>query len=209
MKEVALVNCEQAKAYIHELMDGELDPVSTTTRELRQHLRDCRHCGQVWAAYERAEAMVRSLRPAKAPDGLKERILASLPPQRRHSLLRWVRRHPAIAVAAMFVVVMVASLVSMWHQDDTLVVKVDDHEQVVINGREVIVPAGKTVHGNLTVENGNLRVDGAVEGDLVVIDGNVLQASTAQISGEVVTVNQMIDWVWYKVNRFFESLAIR
>jgi anti-sigma factor RsiW len=202
---VAQVNCEQAKAYIHDLMDGELAPASAW--ELKQHLRECRRCEQALAAYERAEAMIRSLRPAVAPDGLKRRILASLPPERRRVWLRWVRSHPAISVAAVFLLVMVSSLIAMWNQDDTLVVKVDDHDQVVINGRDVIVPEGKTVHGNLTVENGSLQVYGAVEGDLVVIDGSVLQASTARISGHVIKVNQMMDWVWYKISSFFESLA--
>ena len=95
----------------------------------------------------------------------------------------------------------------MWNQHDTLVVKVDDLEQVVINGRDVVVPEGKTVHGNLTVENGTLQVYGAVEGDLIIIDGSVLQASTAHISGNVIQVNQMIDWIWYKISSFIGSLA--
>jgi anti-sigma factor RsiW len=205
-KEVASMDCKEAKGYIHEYMDGQLD--GTRTRFLLQHVRDCSQCERKMAALEKTEALIRTLRPIAAPDGMKDKIMASIPQERRRSTwMRWIKQNPAVSVAVVFLMVMVSSLFSLWDQDQTLAVKGDDLDQVVIQGKEVIVPEGSTVHGDLTVENGSLQVFGEVQGNLVIIDGSVLQASTAQISGDIVNVNQTIDWIWYKVSSFFGSLT--
>lgn len=200
------MNCKEAKGYIHEYMDGMLD--GAHTRFLLQHVRECADCERALMELEKTEALVRTLRPTPAPDHLKLRIMEKLPPERRRSSwTRWVKAHPAVSVAVVFVMVMLSSLMTLWDQDQTLAVKGDDLDQVVINGKEVIVPEGHKIRGDLTVENGTLQVFGEVEGNLVIIDGNVLQASTAKISGDIVSVNQTIDWIWYKISSFFESLA--
>jgi cytoskeletal protein CcmA (bactofilin family) len=51
------------------------------------------------------------------------------------------------------------------------------------SGREVVIPTGETVQGDLIASAGTVRVDGRVDGDLVASCGQVIVAGT--ISGEV------------------------
>ena len=45
-------------------------------------------------------------------------------------------------------------------------------------GREVVIPAGETVQGDLIATAGTVRVDGRVDGDLVASGGQVIVAGT-------------------------------
>lgn len=200
------MNCKEARMMMHEYLDGHMD--RDRALFLIRHIEACRHCRIVLTEFEKVEGLIRSLRKPEAPDGLKQRIMSSLPPERRRSVwFRWVRNHPAASVAVVFVVVMLGSVLSLWDQSQMLAVRGDDLDQVVIVGNEVIVPEGRIVRGDLTVENGTLQVYGEVQGNLVVIDGNVLQASTAQVSGDVIKVDRALDWIWYQVSIFLDSLA--
>jgi hypothetical protein len=53
----------------------------------------------------------------------------------------------------------------------------------VRSGREVIIPAGETVQGDLIASAGTVRVDGRVDGDLVASGGQVIVAGT--VTGDV------------------------
>jgi cytoskeletal protein CcmA (bactofilin family) len=66
----------------------------------------------------------------------------------------------------------------------------------VRSGREVTIPAGQTVQGDLVASGGTVRIDGRVDGDLVASGGQVIvagtvtgdllaAAGTTTISGEV------------------------
>src|SRR5215216_1597039 len=54
----------------------------------------------------------------------------------------------------------------------------------VRSGREVTVPAGETVQGDLIASGGTVRIDGRVDGDLVASGGQVTVAGT--ITGDLV-----------------------
>ena len=53
----------------------------------------------------------------------------------------------------------------------------------VRSGREVTIPAGETVQGDLIASGGTVRVDGRVDGDLVASGGRVIVAGT--VTGDV------------------------
>ena len=199
------MDCKEACEYIHEYLDGMLD--ADREAQLGRHLAECSSCSDRLKALEKTEALVAGLRPIPCPEGMTERILQRIPePRRPKGWVRWMRRHPGLSVAVVFVLIMAGSMLAQWNQGSMLVVKGNDLDGINISGNEVTVPAGVTVDGDLLVENGTLRVEGIVHGNVVVIDGS-LQASTANISGKITKVNQAIDWVWYKIGEWLESLA--
>src|SRR5215216_7024531 len=53
----------------------------------------------------------------------------------------------------------------------------------VRSGREVTVPAGESVQGDLVASGGTVRIDGRVDGDLVATGGQVIVAGT--VTGDV------------------------
>jgi len=187
-------------------LDGELTPEQSA--ELRQHLAECQDCRKRLETLEKTDALLRSApKPEPAPGYMTYRIMKSLPKTRSpKTWTTWVRRHPAISAAAMFLVIMVSSFVAMWNQSQQLTVS-GDLEHVVIRGSTVIVPAGEKVAGDLTIENGTAQVEGDVQGNLTIIDGNVTLASTAHIAGKIKTIDRAVDWAWYKVTSWFDTIA--
>ncbi|MBW5448206.1 anti-sigma factor [Cohnella sp. CFH 77786] len=200
------MDCKVAVAWMHDYLDGDLD--RRQAESLKQHMNECAECRQRFDALARTEALVKAIPSKQAPAGLEERILASLPKTRRPAgWSGWVRRHPAMSAAALFLVVMLSSFVAMWNQDRQLSVSGPDLDNVIIEGTTVIVPEGQEVSGDLTVANGTAEVHGDVKGDLTVIDGNVTLASTAHIAGHVQEIDRVFDWAWYKVRSWFGTLA--
>lgn len=198
--------CEEALPLMHEYLDGELEDDRAIA--LKRHLLTCANCKKALRQLETTEALVKSLPAAKAPDYLKDRIMQALPPiKRERNWTEWFRRHPAVSVAVVFVMVMLGSFVSLWNEDRELLVKGSDLEQVVIKGDTVYVPAGHKVAGNLMVKSGKLQVDGEINGNLVVIDGSVNLASTAHISGHITKIDEAFEWMWFKINEFFSQLS--
>lgn len=104
---------------------------------------------------------------------------------------------------------MLFSAWNFWNQNNEMVVKGNNLDQIVIEGNTVIVPEGKSIAGDLTIENGTAQVYGDVNGNLTVIDGQLYQASTAHISGQVKSIDQALDWFWYKITNMVNEVAYR
>lgn len=201
------MNCNEAHPWMHEHLDGDLK--GTPLIELKKHLLSCTECSLRYKKMQHTEAMVRSLPHLAAAPDLTDRIMASLPkqPKRRNSVLQWIKRHPAVSVASMFLFIMLSASLSVWNQDTEMVVKGASLEQVVIKGNTVYLPAGHTIEGNLMVKRGKIQIDGNVKGNLVVIDGTYNLASTAHISGKIRQVDQVIDWLWFEANEYVGLFA--
>lgn len=200
------MDCKIAALWIHEYLDGDLP--RDQAESLRNHFRNCPACRAHFDSLAQAEAFVRAVPAVCAPDGLGSKIMASLPKQRRPAAWAgFVRRHPGLAAAALFVAIMLSSFVAMWNQDGQLTVSGPDLNNVVVEGTTVVVPEGKVVSGDLTIANGSVQVLGEVRGNLTVIDGKVMLASTAHIAGQVEEIDRAIDWAWYKVRTWLSTLA--
>ncbi|WP_028552569.1 zf-HC2 domain-containing protein [Paenibacillus sp. UNC451MF] len=200
------MDCRDALPLMHEYMDGELK--GSEAIALKEHLLACPACRERLKQLEKVEALIQAVPQQGVPSGLTERIMRALPPEKRKNpWWQWVRRHPAASVAAVFVLVMMGSFLSLWNEDTELLVKGSDLQSVVIKGDTVYVPAGKTVAGNLMVENGKLQVDGDIKGNIVIIDGSVVMASTAHISGQITEVDQAFSWLWYKMNDWASTIS--
>ncbi|SFJ92083.1 Transmembrane transcriptional regulator (anti-sigma factor RsiW) [Paenibacillus sp. UNC496MF] len=208
------MNCNVAVMLMHDYLDDELP--HDDLAGLKAHLDSCPSCRARMEQLERTEALAHRMMDthfvisAEQSSQLTQRIMDALPAKRRRpasGFTRWVRNHPAVSVAAVFVLVMFSSFLAMWQQDSQLAVRGPDLAEVVINGDTVTVPAGAHVNGDLTVENGKANVLGEVDGDVTVISGSLYEASTAHISGEVKQIDQALDWFWYKVTTSISSLA--
>ncbi|WP_019640689.1 zf-HC2 domain-containing protein [Paenibacillus fonticola] len=205
------MDCKQAASLMHEYLDDEL--FGEQALSLKKHLQGCPSCQMQFKELEQTELMLFATikrTSLTASDELVDRIMKSIPSQhKQRAWIYWVKKHPAITAAAMFLLVMLFSAISLWNSDDQLVVKGKDLDQVIINGNTVTVPNGSKVAGNLTVENGIAEIYGEVEGNLTVIDGSLYQASTAKILGEVKSIDQALDWIWYRITNTFTEVAYR
>lgn len=200
------MNCKQANPLIHDYLDAALEGAGLT--ELKQHLLDCPACREDLDSLEQAEACLRVIPQPTVSDGLTQRIMFALPRRSKATQFkRWLKHHPAISVAAVFIVVMMSSFLSLWDSEHDLMVQGNDLEDVIIQGDLVIIPEGRTVNGDLLIENGRLEVFGSIQGNLVVVDGSIFTASTANIAGQVTSVNETIDRFWFKVKEFMSGFS--
>ncbi|GGJ27034.1 hypothetical protein GCM10008022_39970 [Paenibacillus hunanensis] len=206
-KGMAHMDCKLAVSYIHEYLDGDLPDGQAA--ELKQHMAECAECRAVFKELEQTELLLFAVNHRKPPvsDELTDRIMQSLPkPKKPSAWVTWLKRHPALTAAAAFFVILLGTL-PLWDEGPEMIVKGQNLDQVVIEGNTVIVPEGKTIAGNLTIEKGQARIYGDVEGNVTVIDGSVFQASTAHISGQVQTIDQAVGWLWYKISTAFADVA--
>ncbi|UVI29772.1 zf-HC2 domain-containing protein [Paenibacillus spongiae] len=208
------MNCNVAIVWMHDYLDSELP--RDDVLQLKNHLLSCPACRARFEQLERTEALMRSkmevpvTMDSEQAAQLTQRIVSQFPAAKRRvatGWARWIRKHPAVSVAALFAFVMLSSFITMWQQDTQLSISGSDLAQLVINGDTVTVPEGVYIKGDLIVENGKANVLGDVEGNVTVIDGQLYQASTAHISGQVKKIDQALDWFWYKVTQSISSLA--
>ncbi|OPA73354.1 anti-sigma factor [Paenibacillus selenitireducens] len=203
------MDCKQALSLMHDYMDNELAPNQVLL--LKEHFAVCPACTERYDQLERTEMMlfgIKTQRIEPMADFVTANIMASLPKKTKQRVwLRWVKNHPAITVAAMFVMVMFISALSFWNQDRELMVKGPDLDKLIIEGDKVIVPKGHVVAGDLTVQNGQAEVYGEVNGNLTVIEGSMNLASTAHISGQVTKIDEAMSWLWYRITHMFSGVA--
>lgn len=206
------MECKQASSLMHDYLDGELN--RDQAELLKQHLERCPDCQKEFRELEQTEMMlfatIKQHTNFSAPDELVNRIISQIPNQpKQQAWIKWIKRHPALTAAAMFLLVMLFSAVSIWDSNDQLVVKGTDLDQIIIHGDTVTVPSNTKIAGNLTIENGKAEIYGEVQGNLTVIDGSYYQASTAHISGEIRQIDQALDWIWYRITNTFTEVAYR
>ncbi|SIT88123.1 anti-sigma factor family protein [Edaphobacillus lindanitolerans] len=187
---------EDIVRYMHDYLDGEI-----TRRDeqiLKEHLEKCPECQQHMDGLSRSVAFLKSAAPIEAPEGLASGIMASLPKERQGAgVRRWFGRHPMLAAVAMFVLLAGAALLSNFNTEDQFAVS--RQPNLVVEGNKVTVPEGETVKGDLVVKNGELHIEGEVEGNVMVINGSKYMASTAIVTGQVEEINQAFEWLWYKI----------
>ena len=206
------MDCKQASSLMHDYLDDELS--TDQALKLKDHFQGCPSCHVQFKELEQTEMMLFATikhSTFSPSDGLVDRILNQIPNERKkqQQWVTWIKRHPALTAAAVFLFVMLVSVLSFWDTDDQLIVKGVDLDQVIIKGNTVTVPSGTTIAGNLTVENGKAEIYGEVLGNLTVIDGSYFQASTAKISGHIKSIDQALDWIWYRITNTFTEVAYR
>lgn len=198
-------NNEKAKL-LHNYLDESLTLLER--KELESHLLHCDKCETHLNELRKTVAIIQSASHIKAPAGFTENVMKQLPKQKRTIKWKnWMRRHPFLLTAAVFTLVFILSLSSIWSEGNKeLVVKGDGHFIVDEERGVVVIPEGEKVSGDLIVRNGDIEIAGEVEGNVTVINGEKYLASAGQVTGEIQEINQFFSWLWYHVKSFFADV---
>lgn len=98
------MDCEQALERMSETLDGPLSPQAR--EELDDHLARCPHCAALFEALKGQSQVLRELDPP-FPEGLHQKVLDNLPPQRparKAGKVLHFRRWAALAACAVLAV---------------------------------------------------------------------------------------------------------
>ena len=189
---------EHVVHYMHAYLDGDIE--LEEERELKEHLANCSECREIMNGLSEAITFIGSATAVEAPTHFVDGVMARLPKEKSQvGIQRWLRGHPFLAAAAMFLVLMSASLFSSYGNDQQF--SVTKQPNLVIEGETVLVPEGETVKGDIVVKNGTLRIEGEVDGDVTVIHGSKYMASTAIVTGTSEEIDEVFDWLWYKIKK--------
>lgn len=189
---------EEIIELMHEYLDEEIDP--TNEKILRDHLQSCKECEILFNEYKKTIAVVKGTSTMQPSADFTANVMARLPKEKKKvGAQRWLRNHPMLAAASLFLVLMMGSLASTWNQGHEL--SVSKQENLVVQNDTVIVPEGEVVKGDVIVRNGNLKVEGEVQGDVTVINGEQYLASAGHVTGQIEEVNEVFDWIWYHMKK--------
>ena len=190
-------------ALMHKYLDEELS--SPEEKKLRSHLQSCQDCQAYFRELTRTVALLKSSSNMQPSVNFTANVMSNLPKEKKSlSYIRWFKSHSLITAAAIFFLFMLGSVFSIWDEDGQLSVSKDHN--VIIKEDTVIVPEGVIIEGDLVVKNGDLKIDGAVNGNVILINGEHLMASAGNINGEIEQVNQMFEWMWYHMKRIGKSV---
>jgi anti-sigma factor RsiW len=189
---------EEIIELMHEFLDEEMEPEKEII--LREHLKSCKDCERMFNELNKTIAFVRSSSNIQAPPQFTEMVMSKLPREKKRTKMgRWLQSHPFIAAASLFLILMMASLMSSWNQEHEF--SVSEQKNLIVKNHTVIVPKGEVVKGDVVVQNGKLRIEGEVKGNVTVINGTKYLASAGHVTGDIKEVNQVFDWIWYHLKK--------
>ncbi|HEY2419872.1 MAG TPA: anti-sigma factor [Neobacillus sp.] len=181
---------------MHDYLDDEIDHENEL--RLREHLQACPECESIFNELKKTIAFVKSTSNIKAPTDFTVNVMARLPKEKKKvGFQRWLRKHPLLAAASLFLLLMVGSLLSTYSQDREF--SVTKQKNLIVKNNTVIVPKGETVKGNVIVRNGKLDIEGEIQGNVTVINGEKYMASAGRVTGQIDEVNQVFDWIWFQM----------
>lgn len=189
--------------YMHEYLDGDIS--REHEQQLKKHLQECSDCRQHMHELSDTIAFVKSAAHITAPPHFEDKVMKRLPKgKNRVGVQKWFRRHPIVVAAAVFFLFMSATMLSNYSNDEFSVTK---QPNLIVDGQTVIVPEGEVVKGDIIVKNGDLVIEGEVDGNVIVINGEYM-ASTSVVTGEIEEIDQVFEWLWYEtkamVNNFMD-----
>lgn len=195
---------EEIIELMHEFLDEELEKEKEI--KLREHLQSCKECADIFNEFKKTIALVQSTSNIQAPDHFSERIMASLPKEKKKiSIQRWLQKHPFLAAASLFIVLMMGSFLSTWSENREF--SVSNQHNLIVKNHTVIVPKGKVVKGDVVVQNGKLKIEGEVQGNVTVINGEKYMASAGHVTGNIEEVNEVFDWIWYYIKKTCKDIV--
>ena len=193
---------KQIVHYMHEYLDGEIE--DDAKEELKFHIETCEDCKRHYLELKKTIAFVKSASHIAAPTGFTARVMASLPREtKKIGVERWFRNHPIFTAAALFILLMGGGFFSMLKQSDNQFAFTKNSELKVEN-ETVIVPADAVIEEDVVVKNGDIRIEGAVDGNVTVINGERYMASVGRVTGEIEEIDRVFGRLWFEIKSLFK-----
>ncbi|MGA9228438.1 MAG: anti-sigma factor [Mesobacillus sp.] len=195
---------EHVIEYMHEYLDDEIP--EEHEKVLREHLQSCNDCQEYFRELNKSIALVQSTSHIQAPSDFTSKVMAGLPKEKKKTeIQRWFRSHPLLTAASLFLALMTGSILTTWNEEHQF--SVSKQPNLVVENDTVIVPQGEVVKGDVVVRNGKVKIEGEVQGNVTVINGEQYLASAGNVTGEITEVNEVFEWIWYHIKKTFKNAA--
>lgn len=183
---------------MHKYLDEDIKSAEEII--LRAHLEECEECNQHFHELKKSIALVQSTSHVVAPNDFTMKVMQSLPKEKKTvSFNRWFRVHPFITAASLFCILMIGSIFSLWNENQEF--SVSKHSELIIENNTVIVPEDKVIDGDIVIRNGTIVIEGKVQGNVTIINGEKYRASAGQVTGDIKEVNELFEWLWFNIKK--------
>lgn len=191
-------------ALIHKYLDEEISEKEKLL--LDKHIEGCDCCKNHLSELKRTITYVQASSHLQAPSDFTSTIMKQLPKQNKSVGWKlWMKKHPALVAAAVFMLMFSTTFVSMF-SDDGVSVSGQGNVYIDKETNTVVVPEGSVIEGDLVVKNADVQIEGSVLGNVKVLKGQHYQASAGQVSGEIEEIDKTLEWVWYNIKSFFSDV---
>ena len=197
---------KEVVSLIHKYLDEEINEQERIA--LENHLNECPQCKKHMDELKRSIAFIQSSSHLEAPKNFTENVMKQLPKQKKSvNWKRWMRGHPFLVAASLFFILMTVSMFSAWSDRQNDLMVTGQANLVIDKERNVVlVPEGEIVEGDIVIRNGNIQVEGQVNGSVTVINGEKYLASAGHVAGDIKEINQWLDWLWFNIKSFFSEV---
>lgn len=193
---------ERYVEYMHDYLDGDI--AREHELELKKHLQACEGCREHLHELNDTVAFIKSANQIPVPEGIEQAVMSRLPKKSSTiSIQKWFRRHPGFVAAAVFMLFMGASLLGSFTNDNEF--SVTKQPNLIVDGQTVTVPEGEVVEGDLVVKNGDLIIEGEVQGNVTIINGTYM-ASSKVVSGQIAEIDETFERLWYEMKQMGQSV---
>ncbi|WP_096438260.1 anti-sigma factor family protein [Alteribacter populi] len=201
------MGCENIKkAQLHQYLDEEMTLLEK--KQFEQHIMTCRECENHLRELRKTIAIVQSASHIEAPSNFTANVMNKLPQEKKAQKWKtWMRKHPFMLAAAVFMLLFVTSVSSIWSGGSHITVQGQGNFKIDEERNVVIIPQGETIEGDLLIKNGDIEVEGEVLGNITVINGENYLASAGHVAGEINEINQMMGWLWYETKSFLNEVV--
>lgn len=190
--------------YMHNYLDDDLS--TEEEHKLRSHLQKCENCREHFHELKRTIALVQSTSHIHAPVHFTDAVMSKLPKQsKRIQIKSWFRNHPFLSAASLFIILMLGSIISSWNKENDFSVTM--HPGIIIENDTAIIPEGTVIDGDVVVKNGNIRIEGKVNGDVTTINGEKYLASAGEVTGNINEVNEIFEWLWFHIKDLWKGVV--
>lgn len=188
---------------MHEYLDEDINKEDEGI--LREHLRSCQDCQIHFHELKKTVALVQSMSRIAAPADFKQKVMSCLPKEKKKAgAERWLKNHPVLTAASLFLVLMAGTMFGTYNQDQQF--SVSRQPNLIVENKTVVVPKGETVKGDVIVQNGDIRIEGEVEGNVTVINGHKYLASAGSVTGDIEEIDQAFEWLWFKIKKTSKAI---
>lgn len=197
---------------IHHLIDKVIDQEASEqeVHEVQEHIQSCEFCRELFDDMHETDLLLRNMNKQAVPDYFTEKVMQRIASEttNQSKFLKWFKQHPFGTAAALFVLLMAGYVFSLWEQAPFSAEVQGSGNLAYEDHQTVVVPKGEVIKGDLIVQNGKVKIEGKVDGNVILINSDSLLASAGHVTGDIQEVNQVFEWAWYHVKQFFNKVFI-
>ncbi|OEG00231.1 hypothetical protein BHF71_05435 [Vulcanibacillus modesticaldus] len=199
------MKCHETESIMHAYLDDDID--GYPYQEFLEHIKTCHKCKKHFEELKITERLLKQLPMVSTPPDFVQKLMQQLPQKESKTRIkRWLVKYPVVVAASIFLLLFSISLVTYMEQDNELKIVTTDQAKLIVKGNEVIVPEGKKIIGDLIIENGNLKINGEVKGNVTVINGDILMANASQVDGHTKQIDRLYEWIWYNLKNLWTKI---